>query len=179
MSLHSNLQNKDCKSEEFVLILLYGIGGCAFGCTSAKFWYISDTRYLFLGIRKGILGDSFFMLRRPDSNRRPLGYEPNELPTAPLRDVVFLNCAAKVRLFSEKTNFYAIFFHRMSRHQSRGGDQWHIEKNGMLNERAVIGCHFYKKKNERSAIDRSFLSAKFIYMRIIQFLEPSWHWPPS
>ena len=29
------------------------------------------------------------MLRRPDSNRRPLGYEPNELPTAPLRDVVF------------------------------------------------------------------------------------------
>ena len=58
----------------------------------------------------------------------------------------FLNCAAKVRLFSEKTNFYAIFFHRMSRHQSRGGDQWHIEKNVMLNERAVIGCHFYKKR---------------------------------
>ena len=29
-------------------------------------------------------------LRRPDSNRRPLGYEPNELPTAPLRDVYFL-----------------------------------------------------------------------------------------
>ena len=26
-------------------------------------------------------------LRRPDSNERPLGYEPNELPTAPLRDV--------------------------------------------------------------------------------------------
>ena len=30
-----------------------------------------------------------YWLRRPDSNRRPLGYEPNELPTAPLRDVVF------------------------------------------------------------------------------------------
>ena len=29
----------------------------------------------------------FTWLRRPDSNRRPLGYEPNELPTAPLRDV--------------------------------------------------------------------------------------------
>ena len=29
---------------------------------------------------------SLEVLRRPDSNRRPLGYEPNELPTAPLRD---------------------------------------------------------------------------------------------
>ncbi len=29
----------------------------------------------------------FFRLRRLDSNKRPLGYEPNELPTAPLRDV--------------------------------------------------------------------------------------------
>ena len=29
------------------------------------------------------------LLRRPDSNRRPLGYEPNELPTAPLRGVRF------------------------------------------------------------------------------------------
>lgn len=27
-------------------------------------------------------------LRRVDSNYRPLGYEPNELPTAPLRDVL-------------------------------------------------------------------------------------------
>ena len=26
-------------------------------------------------------------LREPDSNQRPLGYEPNELPTAPPRDV--------------------------------------------------------------------------------------------
>ena len=28
------------------------------------------------------------MWRRQDSNLRPLGYEPNELPTAPLRDFV-------------------------------------------------------------------------------------------
>ena len=33
---------------------------------------------------------SFTLLRRPDSNERPPGYEPGELPTAPLRDVVFL-----------------------------------------------------------------------------------------
>ncbi len=30
----------------------------------------------------------FNLLRRHDSNVRPLGYEPNELPTAPLRDVI-------------------------------------------------------------------------------------------
>ena len=29
----------------------------------------------------------FTSLRRSDSNERPLGYEPNELPTAPLRDI--------------------------------------------------------------------------------------------
>ena len=29
------------------------------------------------------------LLRRPDSNERPLGYEPNELPTAPLRDILY------------------------------------------------------------------------------------------
>ncbi len=40
------------------------------------------------------------VLRRPDSNRRPLGYEPNELPTAPLRDIVVLITGAKVQLFS-------------------------------------------------------------------------------
>ena len=29
-------------------------------------------------------------MRRQDSNLRPSGYEPDELPTAPLRDVEFL-----------------------------------------------------------------------------------------
>ena len=38
--------------------------------------------------------DAFSKLRRPDSNRRPLGYEPNELPTAPLRD----HCECKYRV---------------------------------------------------------------------------------
>ena len=55
-------------------------------------------------------------LRRPDSNRRPLGYEPNELPTAPLRDVkycLFLNCDAKVRFFLITTKHFYSFLHRL------------------------------------------------------------------
>ena len=39
-------------------------------------------------------------LRRLDSNERPPGYEPGELPTAPLRDLMFAprlfpNCECK------------------------------------------------------------------------------------
>ena len=30
----------------------------------------------------------FHWLREVDSNYRPLGYEPNELPTAPSRDIL-------------------------------------------------------------------------------------------
>ena len=44
-------------------------------------------------------------LRRPDSNRRPLGYEPNELPTAPLRDVSLIS-SAKVRAFFITSKYF-------------------------------------------------------------------------
>ena len=48
---------------------------------------------------------AFRLLRRLDSNERPPGYEPGELPTAPLRDVFFLISSAKVRLLFHTTKF--------------------------------------------------------------------------
>ena len=45
-------------------------------------------------------------LRRLDSNRRPPGYEPGELPTAPLRDVCFSFAGAKVQQKSETTKLF-------------------------------------------------------------------------
>ena len=47
---------------------------------------------------------------------RPPGYEPGELPTAPLRDVkngAFLKSAAKVRLFSQFTKCFAKKTHNL------------------------------------------------------------------
>ena len=41
---------------------------------------------------------------------RPPGYEPGELPTAPLRDVVFLFAIAKVRLFCEINKYFFLNF---------------------------------------------------------------------
>ena len=56
-------------------------------------------------------------MRRLDSNERPPGYEPGELPTAPLRDVIisanevsFSIADAKVLIFSETAKKISLFF---------------------------------------------------------------------
>jgi hypothetical protein len=45
------------------------------------------------------------LLRRPDSNERPLGYEPNELPL--LHSAIFVG--AKVEFFFERSKFNVEF----------------------------------------------------------------------
>ena len=59
-------------------------------------------------IKKLSVKTAFFVLRRPDSNERPLGYEPNELPL--LHSAMFWT--AKVMQFFESPNLFDNYFHK-------------------------------------------------------------------
>ena len=68
-----------------------------------------------------LLFDELFStwLRGQDSNMRPPGYEPGELPTAPPRDVhlqrkrpMFFSCGYKGRAFREYGKTFQMFFEK-------------------------------------------------------------------
>ncbi len=50
---------------------------------------------------------NFYKLRRLDSNERPLGYEPNELPL--LHSAIFCGCKSTKFIETDKY-YYVIFF---------------------------------------------------------------------
>ena len=57
-------------------------------------------------VRRKLL--TIIQLRRQDSNMRPPGYEPGELPTAPRRDIInsFLNCECKGTTFFDNRQIF-------------------------------------------------------------------------
>ena len=86
-----------------IVVLRVVVGGVTGGCRGKGMGMKKEAGLTLLCL------SGFLWLRRLDSNERPPGYEPGELPTAPLRDV-FFNSSAKVRLLEISSKFFADFF---------------------------------------------------------------------
>ena len=86
-----------------IVVLRVVVGGVTRGCRGKGMGMKKEAGLTLLCL------SGFLWLRRLDSNERPPGYEPGELPTAPLRDV-FLNSSAKVKLLEISSKFFADFF---------------------------------------------------------------------
>lgn len=71
--------------------------------------YTNNTHLSIYKKKMNLIRFIFKQLRRQDSNMRPPGYEPGELPTAPLRDIqtgfLFSFAIAKVSNTFETTKF--------------------------------------------------------------------------
>ena len=93
----------------------FSIGTCGFSCCGGRTRHrlLANALTLVKELRPGACRvlrkqkksdkNRTSLLRRQDSNMRPPGYEPGELPTAPLRD--FLKAGAKLRHFSELSKY--------------------------------------------------------------------------
>ena len=82
------------------------------------------------------------MLRRLDSNARPPGYEPDELPTAPLRDVVyFLN--RNTQNYSFKYNsIWKMYIFYLELYRTSIGAIWILQFPTLLGQKAFLHPDF-------------------------------------
>ena len=106
-----------------------------------------------------LFGISFILLRRLDSNERPPGYEPGELPTAPLRDVVFwFECKSTAFPETDKENLR--FFHFLAIRKRLFLPPLHIIPDNFLGFLRDIGITLFQYSVMTKALRIVFLGGE-------------------